>query len=257
MTLNLAAVSGALPTNFAAQVADAARAGSVVAKLSPSEPMTFGSHNIISLNERPRAQFVGESEAKAASNISLKSAVIEPRKAQVTIRLSDEVKWAGDRAVVDIFDKVRTEAAAALAEALDLGVLYRLNPHSGTVMSSWTKYANATTTRVEQGASTDADAELQSAVRALQAANVPTNGVAMTGGFLARLGDLQNAASGMPRYPEIGFGTNIDAFRGLTAAVSPTVAGKGADGAALGSFASPVQAFVGNFATGIRWGVQV
>ena len=77
----------------------------------------------------------------------------------------------------------------------------------------------------------------------------------MTGGYLAALSNIENAQTGEPRYP-LGFSTDIDSFLGLKAAVSPTVKGFGTDGAKLGSFEKNYAAIVGDWRTGVRWGVQ-
>ena len=54
----------------------------------------------------------------------------------------------------------------------------------------------------------------------------------------------------MQRYPQLGLGTSMDSFLGLNAAVGDTVAGtpEATD--------TGVRAIVGDFASGIRWGVQ-
>ena len=254
-TVNLATIAGVLPKTFVGDLISATRAASVVATLSPAEPMNFGTSNILTLGNRPRAEFVGESQQKSGTDIAFGSVAIEARKAQVTVRLSNEVDWANPQAAIDVVATIKKESSEALTEALDLGVLHKLNPLTGVQMTGWTNYVNATTNRVEI-ATAEADADVRTAVRALQAANKATNGIAMTSGFLASLGDLGNEATGLPRYPEIGFGTTIESFRGLNAAVSPTVRGFGADGVQLGAFDSKVEAIVGDFTNGIRWGVQ-
>lgn len=252
-TINLAAIAAALPKTFVSDLIDTTRAQSVVAALSPSEPMNFGTSNLLTLTSRPRAEFVGESAQKSGTDLGLGTVQITPRKAQVTVRITNEVDWSNAQAAVDVVGKIRTESSAALTEALDLGLIHRLNPLTGTV-TAWTNYLAATTKRVEQ-ATADADADLATAVALLQTDNVAVNGLAMTGGFLAKLGALKNAAMGTPRY-DIGFSTNIDSFQGLKTAVSPTVKGYGTDGTKLGAFDSKTDAIVGDWTNGIRWGVQ-
>lgn len=251
--LTTSLIASALPTNFVSGLIAATRATSVVAALSPSEPMQFGNSNILSLATRPRAEFVGEAAPKAATDLSLNSVQITPHKAQATVRISNEVEWANPQAALDIVGLIRAESAAALSEALDLGLIFRLNPLTGT-QTAWTNYLNATTSRVEVDTA-EADADLATAVSALQTANVAVNGLAMTGGFLAKLAALKNTAQGTPRY-DLGFATTIDSFRGLKVAVSPTVKGFGADGVQLGTFNPKTEAIVGDWTNGIRWGIQ-
>ena len=255
-TINLAVIGDLLPKTFVSDVIDTTRAQSVVSKLSPSEAMQFGTSNILTLGNRPRAEFVGESAQKSATDISFGSFQITPKKAQVTVRLTQEVEWANPQARLDVIDIIKRESSAALTEALDLGILHRLNPLTGTE-TSWTEYVRATTNKFAEAAGTDVDRTLDQAVRALQAKNVNVNGLGMTGNFLAGLAGLENAATGLPRY-DLGYATSIDAFKGLSVAVSPTIIGHGTDGAKLGTYtaAENIEAIVGDFRDGIRWGVQ-
>lgn len=251
--INTAAIASLLPTNFVSGIVETARATSVVAKLSPQEPMNFGTSNILTLATRPRAEFVGESANKSSTDLSFGTVQITPHKAQVTVRVTNEVEWANPQAALDVIGKIRTESAAALSEALDLGLIFRVNPKTGTE-TAWTNYLNATTNRVEVNTA-EADADLATAVAALQTAGKAVNGLAMTGGFLAKLAALKNTAMGSPRYP-IGFSTSIENFQGLNVAVSPTVKGFGTDGTSLGTVGNKVEAIVGDWTNGIRWGVQ-
>ena len=97
-TINLAAISAAMPKSFVGDLINATRANSVVASLSPAEPMNFGPSNILTVSSRPRAEFVGESQQKSGTDGSLDTRTIEPRKAQVTVRVTNEVEWANPQA---------------------------------------------------------------------------------------------------------------------------------------------------------------
>ena len=68
---------------------------STIAKLSAQEPMRFGKTDIITFNDLPRAQFVEENGDKESTSGSFGSVTAAPHKAQVTMRFSQEVQWAG------------------------------------------------------------------------------------------------------------------------------------------------------------------
>lgn len=250
--ISLSTIAGVLPKTFVNDIIEETRATSVVASLSPAESMQFGTSNLLTLGDRPRAEFVGEGAQKAATDISFGSVTIEPHKAQVTVRLNNEVEWANENAVLDVIGKIKSESSAALTEALDLGLIHRLNPLTGT-QTTWPNYLMGGTNRVEVGANVDAN--VRAAGQVLRGLNKAVNGVAMTPQFLGKLADLTKA-DGSEKYPEIGFGTSISTFRGIDAAVSPTVKGFGADGVKLGAFTSPAEAIIGDWRNGIRWGVQ-
>ena len=85
---------------------------------------------------------------------------------------------------------------------------------------------------------------------------VAPTGIALDPTTVWDLGNLQTknadgSPSGVQRYPQLGLGTEIDSFHGLSAAVGNTVSGRPEAAAPTG-----IKALVGDFTNGIRWGVQ-
>ncbi|WP_217640498.1 hypothetical protein [Arthrobacter woluwensis] len=124
------------------------------------------------------------------------------------------------------------------------------------MISSWSNYLNATTKRVEITASSEADQDIRAAVGLL--VNSRLTGVSTASPSTRRwpgLANLQSknadgSPSGVQRYPNLGFGTNVTDFLGVPAATGNTVSGtpEAAD--------TKLRAIVGDFQNGIRWGVQ-
>ena len=245
-----------MPRNIADGMIKETRTLSTVARLSGREPQRFGETEYIIFNDFPKAEFVEEGAQKSSTTGGYTSVTSAPRKAQVTMRFNQEVQWAAEDYQLSVFSDLANAGQEALSRALDLGLYHRINPLTGSVIASWDNYLTATTNRVEAG-SADADQDVRAAVGLLvnrdNATNV--NGIAIDPKFAWSLAGLQGknadgSPSGSPRYPSLGFGTNITDFMGINAAQGNTVSGtpEATD--------TNVRAIVGDFQSGIRWGVQ-
>ena len=239
-----------LPRTIADGMVKETQTTSTVAKLSGQTPQRFGETDIIVFNEFPKAEFVAEGAEKSPSTGGFSSVTATPKKAQVTLRFNEEVQWADEDHQLGILSELANAGQVALSRALDLGLYHRINPLSGTVISGWSNYLTATTNVVETG-SGDADAQLRSAVGLLlqQDHSWGVNGLALDPKFSWQLAEL-TTTDGTPRYPAIGFGTDITNFMGISAAQGNTVSGtpEATD--------TGVRVIVGDFQSGIRWGVQ-
>jgi hypothetical protein len=245
-----------LPRNIADGMIQQARTLSTVAKLSGSEPQRFGETDYITFNDFPKAEFVEEGADKGSTTGGFGSVTAKPKKAQVTMRFNEEVQWADEDYQLNILGQLGTAGQVALSRALDLGLYHRINPLTGSVISTWDNYVTATTKRVEIGTA-DADADLRAAVGLLLNADTSwgVNGVAIDPRFAWSLANLQTknadgSPSGVQRYPNLGFGTDVTSILGINAAQGNTVAGtpEATD--------TKVRAIVGDFQSGIRWGIQ-
>ncbi|WP_213452884.1 phage major capsid protein [Rhizomonospora bruguierae] len=239
-----------MPRSIADGMVKDTKTGSTVAALSGREPMRFGDTDIITFNDFPKAEFVTEGAEKSSSKHGFGYVTATPKKAQVTMRFNEEVQWAGEDYQLGIFSELSAAGAVALARALDLGLYYRINPLAGTAISGWTNYLNATTMRVE--ASSDdpgPDVDVETAVGLVIGAQKPVNGIAFDPSYAWQLATARYS-DGRKKFPELGFGVNITNFGGLPASVSDTVSGRPE------ATDTKVRAVVGDFRSGIRWGVQ-
>ena len=238
-----------LPRNIADGLVKEARGGSTVAALSTREPQRFGETDIITFNDFPRAEFVGEGADKGSTTAGFGVVTAKPHKAQVTMRFNEEVQWADEEYQLGVLSEVADAGGIALARALDLGLYYRINPLTGTVITGWDNYLNATTKRVETGAAPDLDVE--AAVGLLLNTNKAVNGIAFDPTYAWTLSTAR-FSDGRKKFPELGFGTSISNFEGIAASVSDTTSAR-PESSTTGN---KTKAIVGDFRSGIRWGVQ-
>lgn len=245
-----------MPRNLADGMITESRTLSTAARLSGQEPQRFGETDYIIFNDFPKAEFVEEGAQKSSTSGGYESVTAKPHKAQVTMRFNEEVQWAAEDYQLSVLSDLAGAGQVALSRALDLGLYHRINPLSGSVITGWDNYLTATTNRVEIGTA-DADQDVRTAVGLLVNRDNATsvNGLAIDPKFSWALAGLQGknadgSPSGSPRYPELGFGTNITNFAGISAAQGNTVSGtpEATD--------TNVRAIVGDFQSGIRWGVQ-
>lgn len=236
-----------LPTEVADGIFKKAQAESTIAKLSGDEPQKFGNVNVMTLTSAPKAELVGEGAQKSPTPTTYSSKVVVPRKLQVTMRTSDEVKWADEDYQLGIFNDLMENAGLALARGLDLVGYHKLNPLAGTVVANIEGVAD--TTNSATLAAGQYDQAVEAAAGLVIADGYTPTGIAMDPTFSYGLG-TQRDGELCRLYPEIGFGTNVESFLGLNAAVSDTVSAK-----QEAQTDTNILAFIGQF-DAFRWGVQ-
>lgn len=241
-----------LPTQIVDGIVEKTKTTGTIAALSNQEPMRFGDVSIVTFDDDLTAEFVEQSAAKSEGGAAPDKVIAVPHKAVVNFRTSDEFKTADEDYQLGILDKFEEKCARALGRALDLGAYYRLNPRTGTAITAWTNYLNATTNRVEIGASPEADLLLESAAGLVIGDGYSPTGVALDPSFSWTMATARYS-DGRKKYPELGFGVDLSSVEGLRASVSSTVSGKPRDGDAADN---KVRGIVGNYEQGIRWGVQ-
>lgn len=244
-----------MPRNIADGMIQDTRSTSVVARLSGREPMRFGEVDYIVFNDFPKMEYVAEGANKASTEAGFTSVTAKPYKGQVTVRFNEEVLWADEDYQLGVLREVAAAGQVALSRGLDLGLIHRINPLTGQVIAGWNNYVTATNKSVTLGSGgKEADAIIRDAVGLLVNDSKDVNGLALDPKVSWDLAGLQALSGGQPtgtpRYPQLGFGTNITDFLGLPTAQGNTVSGvpEASD--------TGVRAIVGDFQNGIRWGVQ-
>lgn len=246
-----------MPREIASGMITKAQSTSTVAQLSGSEPQRFGEVDYIIFDDFPRAEFVEEGGEKSSTKGGFRSVTAKPRKAQVTMRFNEEVQWADEDAQLQVISQLGAKGSEALSRALDLGMYHRINPLTGKVITGWDNYLTSTSKVVTAGDELDLSIR-EAAGLVINDPEWPTapTGVALDPSAVWDLGSLRTKLangdpSGQARYPQIGLGTNVPSFMSLNAAVGNTVSGRPEAEADTG-----VRAIVGDFTSGIRWGVQ-
>lgn len=236
-----------LPRNISDGLVKKSQSLSTLSQLSGAEPQRFGEHDIITLNGRPRAEFVDPGADKSSTTIEFGAVTALPHKAQVTLRFDEEVQWADEDYQLGVLAEVGVAGGEALSRALDLGAIHAINPLSGTRITGWdNRIANAEKS-VEVGA--DAELTIEDAVGLLMADQETPTGIAFDPSLSWKLATLRYN-DGRKKFPEMSLTGQIGNYAGLAAATGNTVSGRPeAEDQGL-------RAIVGDFQRGFRWGVQ-
>lgn len=242
-----------LPGTSLGIVTDAALDSGLLPKLVPSRPTLFGPVKGATFAGVPRAQIVGEGEAKSGQDpFSLTPFSAEPVKAQITVRVSDEFKWADEDYQLGILDDLVAPAiGAGMGRFVDLFTFHGINPLTGTVSTKATKYLTQATKVVEAAGAPTAELNQTVGLIASTGTAMP-NGIAFDAAYNFSLSTEVwpegTALAGQERYPSAGFGA-IENWRGLRAASSSTVSGRPelAD--------TKTRAIVGDY-NEVKWGFQ-
>ncbi|MCQ2509393.1 MAG: phage major capsid protein [Lachnospiraceae bacterium] len=237
-----------IPNNISAEIFKKAQSGSTIARLSASKPQKFGKETTWVLTGAPKAELVGEGAQKSPTPTTYAPKTITPLKLQVTMRFSQEVKWADEDTQIGILKDMGENCGIALGRALDLVGFHKINPLTGTV-SALVPSGLTDSTLSATLANGKYDELVEAGAGAVIGAGYTPTGIAMDPVLSFGL-STQRDNEGRKLYPGIGFGQGLTEFMGMSAAVSDTVSGKN-ELAVAGS----IIGIVGQW-DAIRWGVQ-
>lgn len=223
---------------------------SVLARLSQAEPQKFGQSSIMTLTGDVKAELVGEGAQKSPTNPTFGNVTVTPHKLQVTVRMSDEVKWADEDYMLDVWNTCAERGAGALGRALDIVGIHKINPLTGQVAQSVTRGIVDTTNSVTVGNSDSPTNGIETAVSLVIAGGYTPNAAAFDPTFAFSVARERSAVTGQLYNPNLGFGIDMTNYNGLNAAVSNTVSAVNEAATATGMYA-----IVGDFSA-FRWGVQ-
>lgn len=237
-----------LPNDMADGIFKKAQTGSVIAQLSGAKPQKFGKQSVMVLTSAPKAEIVGEGADKSPTDAAYTTKVVSPIKLQVTMRFNQEVMWADEDAQIGVLQDLSENAGIALARALDLVAIHKLNPLTGTV-SGLVSEGIIDTTQSTTLANDKYDVAVEQAVGQVIASGYTPTGLAMDPALSFGLSTMRDT-TGRRLYPELGFGMSVSNFEGVSAAVSNTVSA-----GVEAKTASNLLGIVGQF-DAVRWGVQ-
>ncbi|MEF9876174.1 MAG: phage major capsid protein, partial [Gordonibacter sp.] len=115
-----------LPREVAKGIIRRSRDTSTIQALSPSTPQLFKDINHIIFSKEPEAEFVAEGAAKSPTSAEFTPVSGGVHKAQVTIRMNEEVQWADEDNQLEIMDAIIDAAGGALGRALDYGIYHAI-----------------------------------------------------------------------------------------------------------------------------------
>ncbi|WP_314951608.1 phage major capsid protein [Lancefieldella parvula] len=233
-----------LPVEIAKDLVSKAADTSVIQTLSASSPAIFANQASILFTQDPEAEIVGESAQHSSQSVGLKPVDHNIKKLSVTVRFSNEVKWADEDSRIQIVDAIVDKSAAALGRGLDYLVLHGLNPATGMAASGLTALTAGATAVT---ATTDPAADLDALADAVDP-GYSISGIGLSKAYASSLRKVRVKNTGLRLFPEIPISLKTGVVDGLAAATSNTVSG------ALAKTPTKVLAVMGDFNL-IKWGI--
>ncbi len=223
----------------------------VLPRLAAADPeLMVGSTDIFTFTGTPKAELVGEGGNKSSADGTPSKVVAKTYKVQLTYRYSDEIKYADEDYKLGLIEGLAGNIMKGLSRAVDAIAIHGINPATGDVSDTIANYIMKSGNGVEVIAATDsANADINSAAAALQANGYNATGIALDPAFAGSLA-RSTTENGVPLYPELGLGFNVEHFQGLQAASSDTVSAKNE----IATSTARPQAIIGDF-NAFKWGI--
>lgn len=230
-----------LPREFAPTLLKNAFENSVIAPLTPSEPMPLGETVIPQYDGGIEAGVVGEAEPKPVSNPAMSFKVIKPIKLATIVIVSKEAARLNPAQMLTYVDQ---DLRNAITRAVDYGILYGKSARTGANIADAT-FVNQTTNRVELTAG-DLVPQVLSGYDLAGVAGDPT-GFTFDSRFRTRVSLASQQQPGTPQ-PLPNLANSADSVAGLPATYGRVVSGRVGTQADTG-----VKGFVGDWSK-VRWG---
>lgn len=222
--------------------------GSVLSKLAPQEGFLYGNTDVITFNSVPKAEFLTESDNKSPATTEFGTKTVATHKAQVTVRMTEEVRMWEPVRQVGALEAVADAIGIACARALDLGGIHAINPLTGTTASSISDYIAATTQSVTATSGSPLT-DLDAAIALLLANDYTPDGFALAPTYANAFRTMRNSLE-QPIFPEVPLNVKqTGSIMGVPVSVSSTVSAPEA------ATATGLLGLIGNFEMGFKWGV--
>ena len=237
----MAFTSAGFPSELIREVFVKAQGKSSIAKLADQTPVAFSGTDVMVFSFDGEVNLVAEGGKKAAHDNGNDVVKMVPLKVEYGARVTDEFLRCSDEKRLEHLAAFSDGFSKKIARGLDIMVMHGINPATGSPAASIGKNSfdtNDYVTPITYNASTP-EANVESGVAAI--GDYDLNGIIIDKKFAADLASLKS--NGVAQYPELQWGANPDAIRGVPSSVNSTV-----------SKVDGKHAYLGDFETAFRWG---
>lgn len=237
----MAFTSTGFPAELVKEVFIGAKGHSSIAKLADQTPVAFSGNEIMTFSFDGEVNLVAEGGAKAAHTNSNAPVSVVPYKVEYGARVSDEFLRCSDEKQLEYIKGFNEGFEKKIGRGLDIMAFHGVNPKTGEAAA--TIGTNSLDTNEDVNSitydSSDVEGNVTDAIAAI--GDYDMTGIAMSKGFAADLAKVKS--NGVAQYPELAWGANPDAIRGVPSDVNSTV-----------SSVDTKHAYVGDFANAFKWG---
>lgn len=205
--------------------------------LSQQKPIPFNGQKEFTFTMDSEIDIVAENGKKTHGGVSIAPLTIVPIKVEYGARFSDEFLYASDEEKIDIVKAFNEGYARKLARGLDLMAFHGINPRTGTASAIiGTNHFDGKVMQTVDFNEADPDVNIETAASMVQGAEGVISGMAMDPQFSAALASYK--VNGVKQFPELAWGANPGAVRGIPTDINRTVSNGGNDLVIIGDFAS-------------------
>lgn len=205
--------------------------------LSQQKPIPFNGQKEFTFTMDSEIDIVAENGKKTHGGVSIAPLTIVPIKVEYGARISDDFLYASDEEKIDIVKAFNEGYARKLARGLDLMAFHGINPRTGTASAIiGTNHFDGKVTQTVDFNEADPDVNIETAASMVQGAEGVISGMAMDPQFSAALASYK--VNGVKQFPELAWGANPGAVRGIPTDINRTVSNGGNDLVIIGDFAS-------------------
>lgn len=238
------------PPQLSGELFNLVRGKSALARLSQQAPIPFNGTELFTFNFDKEVDIVAENGAKGVGGGTISPVTIVPYKIEYGMRVSDEFVYGSEEARINYLRAFADGFAAKAARGLDIMAMHGLNPRTGSaslvVGNNHFDYAISSDNKVTYNSlSPDPNANVETAIGLVQAAEHEVTGMAMSPAFRTALAS-QTRTDGTPLFPELAWGSQPDNIKGLPVDTNSTVA--------FGTNTKDL-AILGNFRDFFRYGI--
>ena len=225
-----------LPTDLVNEIWTGVQEEAILPRLSGAEAQKFGKSEIMVLKGTPKAEIVGEGDAKSGQVLTYETKEVIPVKLHTGVRVSQELIWGDEQRQRIIMTDIAKHIRKSLVDALDTIGFKGVNPKTGSKASQIKESIFDTVLEVECEEGSE-DHAIDEAYLAIIDNDYAPNGIAASRKFDTQFKMVYDL-NGYKKYP-----AGVDGFDGLKAAVGVLDDEK------------EVLAVVGDFSA-FKWGVQ-
>jgi HK97 family phage major capsid protein len=233
------------PAILSNEMLNLVRGKSSIARMSGQRPLSFVGTDVFTFTLDKEADIVGEGGSKSVGGATVAPVQVRPFKVEYSARFSDEFMIASEETRLETLRAFTEGFAAKAARALDIAAIHGFNPRTGQASAvignnnfDYVLSSNTTT------ATTSANADVETAVAAVQGREHEVTGMIMAPAFRSSLAS-ETKADGTPLLPELSWGAAPAEIKGLPVDVNNTVSFGSSDDLAV----------LGNYRDFIRWGM--
>lgn len=218
---------------------------SSLAVLGKQVPVAFVGNKEFTFTMDSDIDIVAENGKKSHGGITLDPVTIVPIKFEYGARVSDEFLYATEEEKIEVLKAFNDGFAKKVARGLDIAAMHGLNPRTREASAViGTNHFDALVNDTVEYDSTQADANIESAIALVEGADCEVTGIVMAPAVRSDLAAMRNGTNDN-KYPEFAFGGKPATLGAQALDINSTVA--------FGTNTKD-RAIVGDFANMFKWG---